>query len=232
MNVRLLSIAFSSLFFWLMPQFALSNVIIDNFTTGNTPRFQVTCNLKDNTQPGSMAGGARRTRLIVNQPGTSCNPPNQYRQTASMQVRAGGTFLLGSDFKVFHRLEVFYGQDVLNNVTPLNLDLTEGGLANRRIRIVFDGMDLVENFNIVLFMHDGSARSACSMNISPGISPFTIDFPLANFGTALGTADYTDVDFIALIFQSGSAIGANDFAVKSVIATSNISPTAIVSTCS
>ena len=211
---------------------AFSNLVIDDFKSGSTARIPVVCGLKDLTQTGSMAGGTRRTRLIVSNPGANCNLSNKYRQTASLQVKPVGAMILNSDNRVFHRLEVLYGQDALNNIQPLNLDLTEGNLNNRRIRIAFDSMDVGVNFNIVVFMNDGSSRTQCGINFSPGPNPFVMDFPLANFGTALGTPDYTDVDYIALIFQSGSAVGSNDYAVKSVITTNAVTPGVEIATCS
>lgn len=224
-------LAFLTLITSFWAQTSIAAIAIDNFRTGLTPRISIFCNVNDTVQLGSMVGGIRRTRLIVNEAGASCSVSNKYRQTAAMQIRPSALIVNG-DFKVFHRLEIFYGQDELKQNRPLNLDLTEGGLNNRRIRIAFEAMDLVENFNIVLFMKDGSARSQCSMNINPSANPFTIDFPLDNFGVALGTADYSDVDYIALIFQSGSAMGSNDFTVKSVTATSAITPGVLISTCS
>lgn len=71
-------------------------------------------------------------------------------------------------------------------------------------------------------MNGGSSRTQCGINFLPGPNPFVMDFPLANCATALGTPDYTDVVYISLIFQSGSAVGGNNFAVKSVVATSAI----------
>ncbi len=230
MAIRLF-LVFSFIFSGFGFQSAVAAIAIDNFRTGLTPRTPIVCNVNDTVQPGSMVGGIRHTRLIVNEAGASCSVSNKYRQTASMQVRPSA-LIVNSDFKVFHRLEVFYGHDELKQNRPLNLDLTEGGLNNRRIRIAFEAMDLVENFNIVLFMKDGSARSQCSINLNPSTNPFTVDFPLDSFGVALGDADYADVDYIALIFQSGSAMGSNDFAVKSVTATSAITPGVLISTCS
>lgn len=203
------------------PDAGLADLVIDDFTTGPLARHDILCNLLDVTRAGAMAGATRRTRLIVNQPPVPCATTNALRQPASLQVGPDGPLVVSTGLKTFHRLELSYGQDLANNNQPLSLDLTQR-LHNDRIRVTFDASDLVENFNIVLYTAYGTPSSAialCGMNMNPGTNTFSVDFPFANFHTNVGTPDFQRVDFIILVLQSGSAIGANDFALRSVVAT-------------
>ena len=61
------------------------------------------------------------------------------------------------------------------------------------------------------------AVAQCGVN-QPGNSiPFTVDFPFNCFVPNAGPLpDFSDIDLIDLILQSGSAVGANDFAITKV----------------
>jgi hypothetical protein len=211
---------------------ASANIQIDNFTTGTNTRAEgeVICGIKDVVKPGSMIGGLRFSRWLVNPNAGSCSFSNPFGQKASLQVKPTGGLILNSDFRVQHRLDLMYGLDS-SGMAPLNLDLTEGGQPNQRIRITFNALDRMENFNIVLLMENGAKRSQCSMNINPSDQQFIVDFPLDKFKAQLGTPNYSDVDMIDFVFQSGSAIGSGDLAVRSIAVTSTNNLTAIVSDC-
>jgi len=204
------------------PEPAPADLVLDDFTSGRLDLHSITCGLGDVTRAGIMVGGTRRMRLIVNQPQTPCNPSNPLRQPATLEVRRNtGPLIVGTGFKTFHRVELSYGQNLNNVTTPLNLDLTGGGQYDR-VRLTFAGNDLVENVNLVLFTSlDTAALSipGCAINVQPGLGEFSVDFPFARFNANAGTPNFADADIIFLVLQSGSAIGANDFALKSIVAT-------------
>ena len=55
--------------------------------------------------------------------------------------------------------------------------------------------------------------------------PFNVDLRFASdFTTYAGTPDWSDVDAIDIVFQSGSAVGANDYAVTAFSATDEADP--------
>ena len=234
-RTRFFMIAVSFIAMAIGPQFAFSTVTIDDFKTGTTGRIRHVCGVRTYIQRGLMVGGTRLTHMTINEP-PLCLGGNPYRQTASLQVRKEGMLLLNNDYGVHARLDMRYGQDKSGANAPLNLDLTEGSL-NDRIRLTFKGNDLYKNSQITVYMHDGTSRSSCGFYVPPMTDniPFTMDFPFSIFNVepALGPSDYTDVDYISLMFQSGSAIGSNDLALTSVVATNGASPaTILLSSCS
>ena len=185
--------------------------ILDDFTSGPYRR-RLVCGSDNAFQNGTMLGGVRNTSLLV-PCGDASNP---FEQAASLEISKGGPLALGSGIRVFHRVEVVYGIDKGNVFAPLSLDLS----GFDRLRLRFDANDLVLNVNVVVFMRDGTARAQAGCNVEPRTLPFNLDLRLASdFVTQLGSADWSDVDAIALIFQSGSAIGANDYAVTAFAAT-------------
>ena len=49
-------------------------------------------------------------------------------------------------------------------------------------------------------------------------SPSFVDFAFDDFEPGYPNAmDWDDIDFVTVLFQTGSAIGANDFAVTSIV---------------
>lgn len=179
--------------------------MIDDFTTG---RYRVNLRQNDDTnvQRGAkIAGCFRLTHFIV-------PPDNQFNQHATLNIRRQGTLIVSSDYKVFHRLEVTYGVDAQGQNAPLNLNLRGGGYD--RFRVHFDGNDLGVNFNIVVF--DGSGNiSSRGFNVDAGTNPFDQDFLFDDFVSNGTPADFTTIAFITLVFQSGSAMGSNDYAITS-----------------
>jgi len=186
------------------PQRALSqNLTLDDFSTGPYAR-QLSAGRDVSTQVGSMVGLERQTFFIVCDPGP-CGPANPFAQSGSFEIRTGtdvtpSALIYSAGYKVYPRLEVHYGA-----VTPLQLDL---GTNYDRIRVRFDGTDGVINFNIVVFSFSGYSQAGCNLDASG--NPVSIDFPIANFR---GEADFTRIDDISFVFQSGTAVGGNDWAV-------------------
>jgi len=193
-----------------MAEGASAQLVLDNFSTG-AYRKQFASGDDVNVQTGSMIGGHRETAFLVCPPGP-CGVSNRFGQSASMQIRPATKFapsalVYSAGYKVFPRVDVVYG-----SAAPLNLALAP---TYDRIRVHFDGNDLVLNFNIVAFTAGLYSQTGC--NLLPSIGPVSIDFPLLDFSPGSGTpgADFNNITSIDFIFQSGSAVGANDWAVTS-----------------
>ena len=190
------------------------SLILDDFTTGPYAQ-RLRCGADSAFQNGAMVGGVRNTYLSV-PCGGGANP---FGETASLQIGEHGPLASGAGIRVFHRLEVVYGVEKGNVFSPLDLDL-EGF---DRLRLKFDSNDLPLNFNVVVFMRDGTSRVQAGCNLQPGTLPFNVDLRFASdFVTHAGTPDWRDVDAIDIIFQSAGPVGANDYAVVAFSATDEV----------
>src|SRR5262249_11131686 len=205
LGAALLTIAASAI-----SQTAAAQLVLDDFSTGAYKK-QLASGSDINVQSGSMIGGHRETAFLVCPPGP-CGLTNQFGQTGSIQIRpatklAPSALIYSAGFEVFPRVDVVYG-----SAAPLNLALAP---TYDRIRVNFYASDLIVNFNIVTFT--GGLYSQTGCNLSPSIGRVSIDFPLANFTPNSWTPgeDFANITSIVLIFQSGSAMGANDGAVTS-----------------
>lgn len=192
------------------------SLVLDDFTTGAYAK-RLHCGDHSAFRNGTMVGGVRNTFFFVPCDGGA----NPFDQTASLEILKDGPLAFGAGIRVFHRVEVLYGFDKGSAFDPLNLDLS----GFDRLRVKFDSSDLVLNFNVVVFMQDGTSRVQAGCNLEPGTLPFDVDLRFAeDFVTQAGTPDWSDVDAIDIIFQSGSAIGANDYAVTALSATDEADP--------
>lgn len=180
--------------------------VIDDFKSGEHATPPVLRGKDRQIKDGSMAGGKRLVNFII--PET-----NVFGQVGSFQVRPiDGVMVVSTGYKVFHRVEMGYGiVDLDGHVDPLHLDLSNFD----RFEVDFDGCDLGVNFNIVLSSVDGSSASM-GINVTPSIYPFTVEFPFTHFVHHMGELDFGDLSVIVLVFQSGSAIGSNDYAVTEI----------------
>ncbi|NMO20383.1 hypothetical protein HPC49_41530 [Pyxidicoccus fallax] len=184
-------------------QVLAQSLLVDDFSTG---AYQVDAYAGSpdlHYSSGTMLGGVRGTYVLA------APELPLHQRPASLSIPPGGPLILETGFQVNHRLELVYGRDAAGNQAPLNLDTR----SYDRIRVWFDGCDVSENFNIVLFAAGGRHYSL-GINTTPEHRPFCIDFPLGKF--LIPEADRADIDFIALILQTGSAMGATDFALRSV----------------
>ena len=184
---------------------AHAQLTLDDFSTGLYKK-QLSSGHDTNTQAGTMIGGNRLTVFSVCQT-NPCGASNPFAQSASFQVRqktklTPSALIFSSGYKVAPRLDVEYG-----STGPLNLNL---GSNYDRIRVNFDGSDLFVNFNILVFTGTSYSQTGC--NLAASTNPVSIDFPFAYFTKG---ADFTNISSIDFIFQSSSAIGANDWAVTS-----------------
>ena len=191
------------------PRLAVSQLMLDNFSTGAYHK-QLVSGTDLNLQSGSMIGGNRETVFFVCLP--PCGLSNPFAQPTSFQIRPGTkiappALIHSAGYKVGPRLDVQYG-----STAPLNLNLSA---TYDRIRVTFDASDLFVNFNILVFT--GGLYSQLGCNLAAGTNPFTVDYPFASFTPGSGTsgADFSNLTVIDFIFQTSSAIGANDWAVTS-----------------
>ena len=204
--VMLLSVA--------LPRAAHSQLVLDDFSTGPYSVRQ-SSGQDTNTQTGTMVGGERETVFFVCPPGP-CGASNPFDQEAGFQIRPGSpsALIYSAGYKTGPRVDVQYGTN-----TPLQLNLG----SYDRFRVNFDGTDLFVNFNILVFTPSGWLQSGC--NLAASTNSVSIDFPFADF-LGPGTLDFTNINAIDFIFQTSSAIGANDFAVTSFEAIPNAAPAA------
>jgi hypothetical protein len=176
---------------------------LDDFTTGPKVSFLFT---GDDTsqQAGTMVGGFRRTHFLV--------APFPIAHGGLFHIPAGGPLIVSCGYKVAHRLELIYGVDGSGANAPLNLDLS----AYDRLVVDFDGSDAGINFNIVVFWASGAYYSIQGFNLDASNLPFSVTFPFSLFlPTVPGfPVDWSDIDYIVIVAQTGSAIGANDYAIR------------------
>jgi hypothetical protein len=178
---------------------------IDDFKTGPTVSVLFTGS-SPGVQGGSMLGGFRRTNFTV--------IPIPVTHPGILQIRPNGPLIVSCGYKVAHRLEVVYGVDGSGANAPLNLDLS----AYDKLAVDFEASDQGVNFNIVIFWASGAYWAIQGFNLSESNVPFTVDFPLANFAPGVPSVppDFADIDYIVVIAQTGSAIGANDYAISGI----------------
>lgn len=171
-------------------------ILIDDFSTG-TDSFNVTSGSVDQSQAGNkIVGGQRRTILRVSH--------NPLHQTAHLDV-GSGSLNLSTGVNQLHRLEVIYGKAADPN-SQMSLDLSGFDL----FRFHFLTNNLLLNFNLVVFS-DTAFSQAKGENLGTSINPFTHDFLLREF---VGSANFSAIDNIAVIFQSG--IAGQDYAIDCI----------------
>ncbi len=199
-----------------LPRGANAQLVLDDFSTG-AYKVKQASGQDINTQSGLMVGGDRFTVFTVCPPGP-CGASNPFDQEALLQIRPGSpsALIYSAGYKVAPRLDLQYG-----TFTPLQLNLG----AYDRFRVKFDASDLIVNFNIVVFTPSGWLQTGC--NLSASTNSVSIDFPFADF---IGPAnpDFTNINAIDFIFQSGSAMGTNNFAITSLEAVPPAAPPADV----
>lgn len=199
-----------------LPQLASSQTLpLDDFSSGSYG-VQLSSGRDDARQTGIMVGGERQTVFIVCAT-NPCGDANPFSQPASVAIQAGSdsrpsALIQSAGYKTYPRLEAYYGLGA-----PLDLHLLDRHYD--RIRVNFDGSDGVINFNIEVFSPSGYSLLGCNLEVSA--TPVSIDFPFADFQ---GQASFNQIDSIALIFQAGTAIGGNDWAVSSFEAVLDTEP--------
>lgn len=139
--------------------------------------------------------------------------------TSSLDI-GGHHLIVSSGLYSSFGLYLGYGYDVNGNAGGMHEDFT----GCDRLRIDFDASDLELGYAIQVWDGKGAVAtldgdaSAAGRNQS-----FSADFPVADFHgfDAEGNPralDWHDITYVIVLFESGSAIGANDFAVRSIVA--------------
>jgi hypothetical protein len=199
-----------------------ATTLIDNFKTGlvGPLLLQGTDQSLDRHQVATgVPGGVRREFFSI-----STNPFRQvgeYGVVRDPSDLRGGALVVGTGVREFFRLEILYGFDTNNNLVPLQYFPPDGC---DRFRVTFDSSSRVVNFNYEVWTPKSSGSGedvfVDAINMDENAVPFCIEFPFAKFVTNSPgvTQDFkhTGIDLILPIFQSGSAMGANDFALKRI----------------
>jgi hypothetical protein len=195
---------------------AANCVTIDDFTTGPGRSTLVAPNTSQAlTQPGAMLGGFRGTAFLIG--------ANPYLQLAGMAADHPGNqgipLVVTTGLRTGFRLDLAYGVDA--NFQPKNLNYFPSGCD--RFRVTFDSASQTLNFNVVAWYNPDyghHAQDGLNLNPAPFITPFCVDFLFANFapGVPGDTPDFGNKGILILdfIFQTGSAIGGNEFAIKKI----------------
>jgi hypothetical protein len=187
---------------------AVAQLTIDDFSTGAYMKMLVTGS-DDHTATGTMIGGERTTYFRVCQKIPCAVDENEFAQSATFQTRpskkAGvpSALIMSSGYKTFPLIQVFWGIDAQNVVVPLHLDLS----PYNRLRVSFDGLIDVLNFNLQLYTPTGNGQIGCNLlPVRPVQPPYTVDFPLLDFTLVGGTAiDFNDITYMDMLsFLGGS----------------------------
>lgn len=196
---------------------SIADIDIDDFSSGLMLRIQTNCQAQESTVNANVPGGGRRITLFV-AGAPNCNGNNQ-RYVSSL-LEKGNYLVVNNDYGVNSRMELRYGINQQKN-SPMNLDLRENGKLGYLNVTFAEGATYPLNFNVVVYMKDGRARSSCGLNTDKNKinGNFNISLPLDKFiyPEGLELPDYSDVDYIDIIVQSQKT----NFAIKSVKVTSD-----------
>ncbi len=201
--------------------------VIDDFTSGPV---RLSLRMPNSSQldaePGTMLGGVRANSFVL--------PVNQFLQPAEVDEDMGGPLVMTTGLRAFFRLDMIYGLTTTFTLNPLGYK----PVGCDRFRVTFDSASQVLNFNVQAFQAPGFTPFQDGINLDAAPfagNPFCVDFLFANFATGVPIMqDFAGkgIDAIDFIFQSGSAIGANEFAITKIetvsLATATANPCAIV----
>jgi len=185
---------------------------IDDFTTGNyqSPGYKSGAT-HTSIQSGSMMGGSRDTNMFVcdsTKKGdcVSRNPYNQASSYAFLPAKGGQAAAMVQTGGYFAgpRIDMGYGFQ-----NPMDVDFS----GYQKIRVNFNGLSQVLNFNILLYTGGAYAQGGC--NLSPYAGQFSAELPLSLFVQTQGF-DFHHVNLINVIFQNGSTIGNVGFGITSI----------------
>lgn len=200
-------VPFAAVLACALPQGASATTVLtlDNFT-GSSFKTSIASGERDSIQSGSMMGGFRQTRLIVN--------AQPYRQPATVQGRSSGPLVVSNGYKSYHRLELRYGVDASGANWPLNFDMSPFD----RVILRLDGQNTVLNINVVLYSNGGAAYASAGKNVDVNVVPHAVEFQVGDFHNPGGGFDWHDVDYAVVIVQSASAVGGDDYAILNLSA--------------
>lgn len=195
-----------------------SDLVIDDFKTGQYNSPQLKSGIFTNVQTGSMQGGSRSITMDICT-GSNCRAQNPFSDVASFKVAASRdpknpawALIQNAGFEVYPRIDLVYG------ATPGHLDLDLS--AYDRLRFNFMSTSETLNFNVQLFDDTGLyIQGGCNYAAHDG--PFALELPFSAFVKPGGPIDMTHVTYIDAIFQAASVAGANEFAVDNVSASNS-----------
>lgn len=220
MQKRSLSVILSMLIMGVIAQSGRAQIngdelVIDNFTTGSYKvELSNGSDIKYKTgSTNTIVGGVRQTYFSVSQPTTG-----GFNRSSVLDIREGGPMIIESGLKAYFGIYLCYGYDIQGNTNSLNLKLKQRGF--NRFRINLDSSDLEMGYAIQVWdKNNNRATLFGEQTMKDRYSPSYVDFPFADFESGYpNPIDWDAIDFVIVLFQSGSAIGANDFAVTSIVA--------------
>jgi hypothetical protein len=178
-------------------QIAVAQLTIDDFSSGAYKKTLATGD-DTHTVTGTMLGGERYTYFRVCQQIPCKTAENEFAQSATFQTRlskkAGvpSALIVSGGYKTFPLVQAFWGAH-----TPLHLDLTQYD----RLRVSFDGIGQVLNFNVQLYSAAGSGQLGCNLlPVQTAQPPYTVDFPFVYFASGDGThIDFTEITYLDLL---------------------------------
>jgi hypothetical protein len=196
--------------------------VLDDFTSGPVRLIlRVPNSSTRHVETGTMIGGARLNVFRLG--------PNQFLQAGELDADVSGPYVLTMGVREFFRVDLAYG---VTAAGTLNL-LGYHPAGCDRFRVSFNAASQVLNFNVEPFQAPGFTPFLNGINLNPvsaAGNPFCADFLFTHFVTnAPGiTQDFAGkgIDFIDFIFQSGSANGANAFALTRIETTDLATATA------
>jgi hypothetical protein len=188
------------------------SVTIDDFTAA-TQNLSVTDGVQESFKkvpPGSpLIGDSRLITLRVAKPGVPA-----FAKAATLDI-GDGHLVVQSGIQAHPRIEVFYGRSS-NSETPLHHNLS----GCKKFRLHFLASDSGLNINMQVRAENNpgiDAQSGVNIDGHPDGVPFVVDFAFSTFVPNAGPLpDFADINEITLIIQSGSVIGANDYALTRI----------------
>jgi hypothetical protein len=185
--------------------------VIDDFTTGQTQMdLRVSGSGADtNTQTGTMIGGLRHVNFF-----TYGNP---FLQLGETKEEKGGPLTVSNGVREFFRLEVYWGIDSSNKIVPLGY--MPSGCD--RFRVTFDANSAMVNFNVQVDTPVALFQDGINLPQGPATAlPFCVDFPFSDFvsNTPGAKPNFATqgITYMDMVLQSGSVIGANNFAITKI----------------
>ena len=214
-NQALLKIALAAMAVVSVSRYAAAQWTLDDFSTG--PYSKTLKKGEDNNhQSGSMVGGTRGTALVACSPSSACKNDNPFNQPSSFDIQPAtkttpSALVFNSGYKADSYLDISYGYG-----TPMTLDFS----GYDRIRINFDAVDQVVNFNLLVFSNGGAlySQTGCNLVDTGLLKSFSVDFPFADFtpGGHTPGADFTGINYMVFIFdEAQGAYSGEDWAVTS-----------------
>jgi hypothetical protein len=216
------------------PTFA-QTLTLDDFSTGHYKKTlpAKTSAIDIHVATGNMIGGFRETQFLMCHQVPCTTGEDEFDVSSAFQVgsskRPGvpSALVFSAGYKALPRLDVFYGIDG-PDIVPLHLNLT----PYDRLRVSFDGLNSIVNFNLQLYSPTGNGQLGC--NLGPGSLPFTVDFPIADFVPGTATIiDTANITYLNMISQSGgfSDLGTLAFAITKLEAVpASVPPASITCT--